>query len=167
MVLFSFMKYIFLIAALLIFGACNDNTTSTAPNGSVHAGATDTITTHQTPFVLTGCYEMTLKRDSAFLDLQVKDTVVTGTLQFQFFEKDNNTGTLQGVLRNDMIIADYTFRSEGVTSVREVVFKIKEGTLLSAHGTMVEKDGKLVFTDKEALQYQTQNPYIKVDCPAP
>lgn len=162
--------YAFLIALLL---ACNNNNKPATTDlqdavseGSVHAGAGDTIATGAQPFVLTGCYEMTLKKDSAFLDLQVVDTFITGSLTFNFFEKDKNSGTLKGVLRNDRIVADYTFQSEGVTSVREVIFMIEDGTLLQAYGELKEQGGKLVFADKENLQFQKPNPFIKVDCPA-
>lgn len=165
------MQKIFISLLILVLAACNNSTTNTestdaATEGSVHAGATDTIATGATPLVLTGCYEMTMKKDSAFLDLQVTDTVVTGTLTFDFFEKDRNKGTLQGVLRNDHILADYTFQSEGVTSVREVVFKIKDSTLVQAHGELKEAGSKLVFVDKENLQYEETHPFIKVACPA-
>lgn len=156
---------------LLLLYACNNRSTSTevedaATAGSVHAGAADTLVTGVQPFVLTGCYEMTMKKDSAFLDLQVEDTLVSGTLDFNFFEKDRNRGTLKGVLRNDRILADYTFSSEGVTSVREVIFLIKNGTLLNAYGALKEQGGKLVFADREDLQYGEANPFIKVPCPA-
>ena len=95
------MKHILLISVIFIFMACNNKATDAPPDGSVHAGATDTIATRQIPFVLTGCYQMTLKKDTAFLNLQVVDTTVTGILNYRFFEKDQNKGTLQGVLRND------------------------------------------------------------------
>ena len=165
-----FMRFSFVFLLLLLF-ACNNPSASTdaqdpATEGSVHAGAADTLVTSAEPLVLTGCYEMTMKKDSAFLDLQVEDTIITGTLDFNFFEKDRNRGTLQGVLRNDLILADYTFQSEGVTSVREVIFKIKEGTLLHAYGEMKEQGGKLVFVDYADLQYPEANPFIKVSCPA-
>jgi hypothetical protein len=167
-----FMQNLFVVVLFAFLLSCNNNNDAAiadvqdaATEGSVHAGAADTIVTSAQPLVLTGCYEMTLKKDSAFLDLQVTDTVVTGTLNFNFFEKDRNSGTLQGVLRNDKILADYTFQSEGVTSVREVVFQIKDSTLLQGHGELKQQGTKLVFADPENLQYQTANPFIKVACP--
>jgi hypothetical protein len=132
---------------------------------TIHSNAKDTIATHATPMVVAGCYEMVFKKDSAELSINVKDTVVTGTLNFNLYEKDKNKGMIKGVLRDDMIFADYTFQSEGMSSVREVVFKVEDGTLVQAFGDMEERKNKLVFTDKDHLQFQKANPFIKTDCP--
>lgn len=157
---------------IILLAACNSNKADEpvtlqegATEGSVHAGAADTIVTGAKPFALAGCYEMTLKKDSAFMHLQLQDSIVSGTLNFIFFEKDRNTGTFKGVLRGDRIIADYTFQSEGVTSVREIVFKIKDTTLVQGFGELKEEGGKLVFENLDDLQYQLANPFIKTDCP--
>ncbi len=102
-----------------------------------------------------------MKNDSGWLNLTVNDTVVTGDLKYNLYEKDKNAGTIKGVLRDSLIIADYTFHSEGTTSVREVIFKISGDTLIQAFGDLVEKDGKIIFTNKNDLQYITTNPFIK------
>ena len=165
------MQQLFIFFCVVVIVGCNspDNKPGTlseaASKGSVHADASDTLTTDAAPFVLSGCYEMTLKRDTVFLQLDVTDTLVSGTLIFDFYEKDRNEGSLKGVLRNDQIIGFYTFQSEGIQSVREVVFKIHNQTLLSGFGALEEQNGRLVFKDKNGLQYQTSNPYIKVACP--
>ncbi len=157
---------------MIALTACNSNTTNNtttlqqgATEGSVHAGAADTIVTSAKPFALEGCYEMTMKKDSAFMQLQLQDSTVSGTLNFLFCEKDRNTGTFTGVLRGDRILADYTFQSEGTTSVRQIVFKIKDGTLLHGFGELREEGGKFVFENVDDVQYQTANPFIKIDCP--
>ena len=167
-----FMQKLFFSLLIVLVAACNSNTandTTTlqegATEGSVHAGAADTIVTGVKPIALEGCYEMTLKKDSAFMQLQLQDSIVSGTLNFNFFEKDRNTGTFKGVLRGDKILADYTFQSEGVTSVREIVFLLKDGTLLPGFGNLKEEGGKLVFANREELQYQKANPFIKINCP--
>lgn len=151
---------------LLIFFAiaCNDDVP--APEESaVHANAIDTITTASTPIILTGCYLMTLKTDSATLDLKVKDTTVSGTLNYILFEKDNSKGTLNGVLRDNIIYADYSFESEGKTSVREVIFKITGDTLIPAYGELTESGNRIIFAKKDALQFNDLHPFIKVACP--
>ena len=149
---------------LFIFcAACNE--AAPPEESAVHANATDTITVASTPIVLTGCYQMTLKRDSAILDLNIKDTTVSGRLDYIFFEKDQNKGTINGVLRNDVIHADYTFESEGKTSVREVIFKISGDTLIPAYGELMQRDDKIIFANKDALQFNDLHPFIKVACP--
>ncbi len=165
--------YKLLTALVVLLYACNDTSNTAATTNdtarssqTIHTNVTDSVITTAKPMVLNGCYQMVLKRDTAFLNLMVTDTIVTGTLHYNFYEKDKNTGTLQGVLRNDRIEADYTFRSEGMTSIREVVFKLENGMLLHGSGDLTEKNGKILFQDKSKLQFQTANPFIKVPCPS-
>jgi len=47
----------------------------------------------------------------------------TGTLDIKNFEKDSSTGTLKGTYKNGILLADYTFKSEGTESVNWVAFK--------------------------------------------
>lgn len=63
-----------------------------------------------------------------------------------------------------MIYADYSFQSEGTTSVREVIFKISGDTLIQAFGDLIEKKGKIVFKDTNNLQYINSSPFIKASC---
>lgn len=160
------MKLIGILALLLAFGACNNNGAPPAANsGSVHAGAQDTIITGAKPLVLEGCYEMIIEHDTATLQLNVRDTVVTGSLVYDWHEKDRNRGRLQGVVRHGRILADYTFESEGLTSVREVAFRIQDSTLLPGNGELSEQNGKVVFTNPDQLHYDSVHPFLKIPCP--
>ncbi len=48
---------------------------------------------------------------------------VSGTLDIKNFEKDSSTGNLKGTYKNGIILADYTFQSEGMESTSWVAFK--------------------------------------------
>lgn len=164
-------KSIVLFSVLLFYACGNPASDADAAqkdtvlsSQTIHTNGSDTIVTGAKPMMLNGCYQMILKRDTATLHLTVKDTTVTGDLRYDWYERDGNTGTLSGVLRNDQIVADYTFQSEGVTSVREVVFKIQDSVLLQGFGELREQGGKVVFQDREGLQYQTANPFFKIAC---
>lgn len=165
------MKPFFKFFLFLLLASCgnasneNGNAGDTANTEGAHAGAKPTGVIGSKPMVLAGCYEMTIKRDTATLNLQVQDTAVSGNLQYRWAEKDGNTGTIKGVLRDSLIIADYTFQSEGTTSVREVVFKIHNNTLVQAFGQLIDQAGKIVFIDRAGLQYMHENPFVKVPCP--
>ncbi len=162
-------RFLFLILSSA-FISCNENSTSTGNNkidstgDMTHSTATDTLVTNNKPVMLSGCYEMVMKNDTATLNITLKDSTITGNLQYHFQEKDSNSGTLKGVIRDSYIYADYTFQSEGATSVREVVFKIEGDTLIPAFGDITEQGGKFVFTNKNALQYQPETPFLKVAC---
>jgi len=158
------MKNILFFAGMLLLIACGNTDNSASTTGeTTHANTNDTIVT-TAPIVLTGCYQMTMRRDSGWLNITVNDTVVTGDLNYNLYEKDKNTGIIKGVVRDNMIYADYTFQSEGTTSVREVIFKISDDTLIQAFGDLTEKNGKIVFTNTNDLQYINSSPFIKGNC---
>ena len=152
---------------LVVFSACSGD--SNAPqsmdsSATIHNNITDTLITDNKPVQLNGCYQMTMKEDTANLRLSLQDSTVTGNLEYHLKEKDRNTGTLAGVIRDGFIYADYTFQSEGVTSVREVAFKIEGDSLVPGFGDIKEVDRKVVFTDKASLQYQHESPFLKITC---
>ena len=160
------MKQFFWISVLIICASCtNEEQKGTAAGNTVHNNVTDTIVTNAAPVAIAGCYEMINGRDTATLQVSVKDTTVTGNLVFDWAEKDGNKGTLQGVLRDSLIIADYTFESEGLISVRQEVFKIEEGAMVHGYGAVKEKSGKIVYQNPDDLQYDTLHIFKKRDCP--
>ncbi|PWB25538.1 hypothetical protein [Flavobacterium sp. HTF] len=89
---------------------------------------------------------------------------VNGTLSYNLSEKDKNEGILVGNMKGDTLIADYTFTSEGVSSVREVAFLNREGTFIEGYGETVEANDKIVFKDKSKLIFDQKNILVKVDC---
>lgn len=169
----SFFMYRSAVVSVLLLCACGNSNSNTGidqkdtalSSQTIHTNVADTIVTGARPMVLSGCYQMILKRDTATLHLTVTDTTVTGELRYNWYARDDNTGTVNGVLRNDRILADYTFQSEGSTSVREVVFKIQDSVLLQGFGELTEQGGKVIFQDRERLQFQTANPFFKIACP--
>lgn len=143
-------------------GADNGNNKSASP----HSNAEKYIDTSVKVIRLDGCYQMTIKRDTANMKLNIVNSTVTGDLVYDWNEKDGNAGTLKGVLRDSLIFADYSFQSEGMTSVREVIFKIKDDSLQWGYGNITEKEGKIIFRDRDKIQFDSNSPFIKIPCTA-
>lgn len=99
------------------------------------------------------CYVYINSKDTVLLHVYMKDKVATGELTYNFYEKDKNTGTIQGELKGDTLIADYSFVSEGVSSVREVVFLKKGSELVEGHGDAEQVDNKLIFKNRSTLNF--------------
>ena len=161
------MKTLLAFALSLTLLSCSDNGAdrSADPNsGSVHTGATDTIVSSGEPVRLEGCYRMVSGRDTAEMFLNIIGTAVTGKLVYNYFEKDDNNGSIKGELKADRIVADYIFQSEGGTSTREVAFKLQDTVLLEGYGKVAERDGKAIFLEADKLQFNTAKPFVKVDC---
>lgn len=89
---------------------------------------------------------------------------VNGKLSYNLVGKDKNEGTLIGNMKGDTLIADYTFLSEGVTSVREVAFLEREGTFIEGYGEVVNANDKVTFKDKSKLKFDQKNTLTKIDC---
>lgn len=111
-----------------------------------------------------GCYASFSGKDTILLKIEVFPNVVNGILKYHIREKDKNEGTIEGKFAGDTLFADYTFSSEGKTSVREVAFLVNDGQAIEGYGNMEEKNGKMVFTDKAGIDFSEGTRLVLVDC---
>ena len=112
------------------------------------------------------CYSSIKSKDTVSMDLKIaKDSTFVGNLCYRFFEKDKNDGTVIGKLQGDTLIADYTFMSEGVSSLRQVVFVKKGNTYVEGFGDIVaDSIGKVTYKDLKKLKFGDSVVLTKVDC---
>lgn len=111
------------------------------------------------------CYTFVKDKDSAALSMDYSGTNVTGTLNYNLYEKDKNNGTIAGIIKGDTIIADYTFNAEGTKSVRQVAFLKKGNQLLEGFAEVEENNGKVIFKDPGSLKFESKYIVFKqVDC---
>ncbi|MET0758780.1 MAG: hypothetical protein ABWZ56_00045 [Flavobacterium sp.] len=111
------------------------------------------------------CYQGILKKDTISMTLNLNgNQVSSGKLSYKFFEKDSNEGTLSGELKGDTLIADYTFMSEGTTSVRQVAFLKKGNTYIEGYGDIIDDNGKVRFKNTKQLNFDSKTILSKVDC---
>lgn len=112
----------------------------------------------------TECFQYFGEKDTVLLTTYIDGTNITGTLDYSIFEKDKNSGTIEGEIRDDMIIAEYTFQSEGVTSKRQVVFKNTDEGWKEGFGEMKSVDGIPVQVNIDSLDYSHQMALTPVPC---
>lgn len=112
------------------------------------------------------CYRAILKKDTISLTLNMKNSQLSsGNLSYNFYEKDKNEGALVGEMKGDTLYADYTFISEGTSSVREVAFLKKGDSYVEGFGDVVDDNkGKVTFKDKKQLKFDGIVVLSKVDC---
>ncbi|MCF6128879.1 hypothetical protein L1S35_04290 [Flavobacterium sp. AS60] len=110
------------------------------------------------------CYTYDLKGDKIELQLHymLDSDSVTGKLNFAFAEKDSNNGFIIGKLTDQILIADYTFRSEGKTSKRQVAFELNDDKAILGYGEMTP-DGTH-FKDVTKVKFDSGVSLVKVDC---
>lgn len=167
------MKKVLVLLAITAVVACNNNDkneanadTTSAPvnDNSVQEEPTNPDTSTSNAIKLPGqiCFQSIVQRDTINIKLNVKDTLVYGELEYNMFEKDDNKGRFKGLLINNVLKANYTFRSEGILSIREVIFKLEGDKLTEGFGEMEQKDNRFVFKDPASVKF-TQV-YTRVDC---
>ncbi len=157
-----FMRKLFAIVLIFVAGCTssgNEKVDTTGGDSAVISPGSATVKNNPQ-----GCYAWKSGKDSAGLNLQVSGTKVTGTLNYNLFEKDSNKGSITGTMEDDMIVADYTFQSEGMTSVREVVFKIDGDNLIEGLGDIDVEGDTVRYKNKTELEYNTERPFVKTDC---
>ena len=161
------MKYrIILLAGIVACcAACNDAVNRQEETQTKDTAVVDNSHVSATPIPLDGCYKMIFQYDTVTMRLNVIDSFVTGDLSYHLYAKDQNNGSIKGVIRDSLIIADYTFRSEGMMSVRQVAFKIQASTaLVEGHGELNTKSDTFRFKDVNSLTFQYDRPFVKIPC---
>tara|TARA_R110002020_G_scaffold164188_5_gene350667 strand:- start:99 stop:563 length:465 start_codon:yes stop_codon:yes gene_type:complete len=112
----------------------------------------------------TECFRYFGEKDTILLTTHIDGTNISGTLDYSIFEKDKNTGTIEGEIRDNLIIAEYTFQSEGLTSKRQVVFKNTDEGWKEGYGAMEVVDGIPVQVNIDSLDFSHQMALTPVPC---
>lgn len=131
-----------IVLSLVIFASCNtekkqESTTKT----EVKTTKTET------------CYQHTKDSSTIKLNVTINDNMVTGNLSYDYYQKDKSRGTIKGELKSDTLFANYTFMSEGIESVREVVFIKTINGWVEGYGEVDDKDGKVIFKNRNKITF--------------
>lgn len=111
------------------------------------------------------CYSLLANRDSVSMQLNINaNNEVNGKLTYIPYQKDKSEGTIVGNIKGDTLIADYTFTSEGKSSVRQVVFLKKDSKYIEGSGTVLASNEKTVFTDLTKVKFDGKTVLDEVDC---
>ena len=112
-----------------------------------------------------GCYEFTQNQTRISMQVEVNNETVTGQLVYDFYEKDDNRGTLVGTMEGDTLFAVYTFNAEGTESRREVAFLVEGDRLKEGYGSSREVDGTVTFEDRRNLDFNSGTVLTRTECP--
>ena len=144
--------FVFLLSACNQAGTGNKNDSTAMQNTTGQQGA------------IASCYSKITGRDTIKLSLVVDDDKVNGTLEYNIYEKDRNTGVIAGTLQDNILRATYEFQSEGVKSTRNVVFKIMGEQAYEAQADSLTSDGLPVFSNDATLLKFEPSPFKKIPC---
>ncbi|MEN5058942.1 hypothetical protein [Sphingobacterium kitahiroshimense] len=101
-------------------------------------------------------YQYLANGDTISLTVEINGEQAKGELTYALKEKDKNSGTIEGVLKDSILLADYKFLSEGQSSMRQVAFKLSTDQAVEGYGEMKEQDGNMVFIAPEKLGFDEQ-----------
>lgn len=153
---------ILMVMALAVFTSCKKEATTTEPIQITPSPPKEAEIVEPTG---DQCYAW--KSNGSIIEMSFNvnsHQEVNGKLSYNLVGKDKNEGTLIGNMKGDTLIADYTFNSEGVSSVREVAFLQKDGTFIEGYGDVVDANNRVSFKDKSKLKFDAKNTLVKVDC---
>lgn len=150
------MKYPLLLASLVFTASCTSEK-SEQTDTTQETVATEVVES-------SACYASVMGQDTMLLQVETTGDEVTGSLAYNFYEKDDNQGTLRGEMRGDTLLADYTFQSEGTESVRQVAFLKKGDGFVEGYGDAEDRAGKMVFKNTAALDFNSGTAFTKVPC---
>lgn len=146
------MKILLISIGVILLLSCNNQEQSSEKGMPVATGD------------ITKCYSYTNKNDTIMLKTKVVSDLVTGDLVYNFYQKDKNTGTIQGQMKGDLLIADYTFNSEGVSSTRQVIFKKDGNRFIEGFGELEDKAGRMIFKHPDSLNFDHTIVLGEVNC---
>lgn len=147
------MKYALLFLCSF-FAACN-NSGTTSDSGDTTKSTTASADTGgmAAPVNNTTCYAFQSATDTVLLTLAEAAPNVSGNLVYAYSGKDKNSGTITGTMKGDTLLADYTFLSEGKSSVRQVAFLKKGEGFVEGYGDAKQEGDKMVFKNTGALKF--------------
>lgn len=154
---FTDMRLALLVLFCFFCAACNN--TATTASGESHAEPrAGEISSYS------GCYLRVLGRDSFAVHLQQTGTNITGKLSFDNFEKDASTGTVRGKLEGNRLRLIYSFQSEGMNSVMEVIFRADSHSLIRGIGALTNHGDTVLYKQPDSLSFPGTEKWLRLPC---
>jgi len=160
---FSFMKKIAIPLLFVLVSACSGPLEKKLVESAVPV-KNDPAAIVPAPDSLSGCYQMIIGKDTAWMNIILQGNSLIGKLNYKRFEKDNSTGGLQLQFTNGKWEGWYDFLSEGKASVRQIIFKYDEGTFEEAYGDVIMKQDSVFYKYPSTLNFERGHPFRKMAC---
>jgi len=110
------------------------------------------------------CYQYADKGDTIYLKIIHAGDSVSGNLIYQLKEKDKNSGNIVGTMKGNLLVADYTFQSEGIQSVRQIAFKKENNSFIEGYGDIISQDQRVYFRDINSLKFNDAMKLTEIVC---
>lgn len=151
-------KILFLLPVIIIgLLSCKNNTSETIINNTTDTSAMveSTNSAVDSSALSDGahCYIFIMKRDTYLIELTVDKEDVKGTMKFKNYEKDSSKGIINGTIKDDVLNVNYRFNSEGMSSVRNMYFKVSDKVLITGIGDETSTGDSAYIKDPTMVRY--------------
>lgn len=150
------MKTFKILILAVLLASCNTQVKQTESGTSAFADSENTSGTN--------CYLYAGLTDMVSLKMTHTGDTVTGNLVYNFKEKDKNTGTINGRMKGNILIAEYTFLSEGIQSCRQIAFKLDGDNLIEGYGESYSHNDKVLFRNTDSLTFNNSMKLVEISC---
>lgn len=111
-----------------------------------------------------GCYIKVTGRDSVILRLEFADSMLSGQMVFDNYEKDGSHGAVKGIVQADIIKMWYDFEAEGMRSVMQIWFKKSGESLIRGIGDMSVSRDSTFYKDPASVSWPHSENFQPVGC---
>lgn len=145
-------KILFCIISSQVFFSCINQVPDESASEELNTGEDES------------CYRYIQNNDTIILTTRHSKGRISGTLLYNLYQKDKNTGTLQGKMNGNILLAEYTFHSEGTESIRPIAFKKEGDTFIEGYGETAIKNGRETFIHPDSLAFTRSIILKRYDC---
>lgn len=152
------LKGIITVFIFILFWACHSGKENT-PTASEPAKSSDEKN------MSIKCYRYASPTDTIALTVVHAGDSITGNLVYNLSGKDKNSGTIVGKMNGDILVAEYTFNAERMSSTLEVAFKLVDGKFIEGYGDVDVQDNHVRFKDIHNLTFNNAFRLVEIPCP--
>jgi hypothetical protein len=153
-----------LLAFPIFLLSCNDNSDDASRSDTTGQSRPYPIEESRDEYSATGCYMRVVGRDTLVVRLEQHGDSVNGRIYFDNYQKDGSFGTATGNVSRDTVHLHYSFQSEGTSSVMEMYFQLKDGSLIRGTGEMGVRNDTAYFTSPATIVFPGNERLEKVPC---
>lgn len=110
------------------------------------------------------CYQAIDGADTAHLKVGTVKDKVMGELSFNFKEKQNTNGTIEGSYHGDTLFVDYSYKINGTNFKNPLVFLKEDSTFYQGYGTIITYLGRTSFDKNVPIDFTKGFVFKQTDC---
>tara|TARA_B100001179_G_scaffold196611_1_gene155294 strand:- start:276 stop:779 length:504 start_codon:yes stop_codon:yes gene_type:complete len=147
---------VIIILGIFVYRAATPSSSVEEPVDVIESDEENLDEADTPPSSIIGCYVAGTENDVYTLTIKSQEgETVTGTLEFDNYQKDSSEGSFNGTFEGGILLGDYSFSSEGMDSVMEVIFKQQGEDFVRGYGEVTNEGTE--FVDTQDIEYKVND----------